>query len=96
MTSKTHTVLLALPALTLAFAAQAHDPKEHMTNAEAPDCAAMNTMNHGEMDMNDPIVMAMMQQCMSATEHSQDQSEEGSVHGKGQMSDAHMKAESKD
>ncbi|MFT5721332.1 MAG: hypothetical protein ACI9W6_001645 [Motiliproteus sp.] len=56
---------IAVPALMLAFSVQAHSEKEHMQTAENPDCAAMSTMDHGNMDMNDPVVMAMMQQCMS-------------------------------
>ena len=59
-------VLFAVPALMLAFSAQGHSEKEHMEKAESPDCAAMSKMDHSKMDMSDPVVMAMMQQCMSA------------------------------
>lgn len=62
-------VLLAVPGLMLAFSAQAHSEKEHMKKAENPDCAAMSTMDHSKMDMQDPVVMAMMQQCMSTMQH---------------------------
>ncbi len=62
-------VLLAVPALMLAFSVQAHSEKEHMKTAENPDCAAMSTMDHSKMDMNDPVLMAMMQQCMSSMQH---------------------------
>ena len=44
---------VALPALLLALSAQAHDPKEHMKEAQAPDCAAMKDMDHSKMDMKD-------------------------------------------
>lgn len=53
----------ALPALLLALSAQAHDPAEHMKGAEKPDCTAMRDMDHSKMDMNDPLMQAMMQKC---------------------------------
>lgn len=57
---------VALPALLLALSAQAHEPKEHMKEAQAPDCAAMKDMDHSKMDMKDPVMQAMMQKCMKA------------------------------
>ncbi|MFT6914223.1 MAG: hypothetical protein ACJAWL_000511 [Motiliproteus sp.] len=65
MKKKLLALSVAVPALMLAFSAQAHSEKEHMKTAENPDCTAMSTMDQGDMDMNDPVVMAMMQQCMS-------------------------------
>jgi len=56
--------ILVLAALGAAFSAQAHDPKEHMKDAENPNCAAMKDMDHSKMDMNDPVMQAMMKQCM--------------------------------
>lgn len=53
-----------LISLHMTFSAQAHDPKEHMKEAEKPDCAAMKNMDHSKMDMNDPVMQAMMKQCM--------------------------------
>jgi hypothetical protein len=38
----------------------AHAPSEHMKDNEKPNCAAMD---HSKMDMNDPVVQAMMKQC---------------------------------
>lgn len=58
---------LALPAMLLALSAQAHDPKDHVTEAQAPDCSAMKGMDHSNMDVKDPVMQAMMQKCM--TEH---------------------------
>lgn len=66
MKHKTLSWLLAVPALTLTLAVQAHDPKEHMKDAERPDCAAMKDMDHSTMDMNDPVMQAMMKKCMGA------------------------------
>jgi len=56
--------ILLLAALGVAFTAQAHDPKEHMKDAKKPDCAAMKNMDHSKMDKNDPVMQAMMKQCM--------------------------------
>ncbi len=56
--------ILILAALGVAFSAQAHDPKEHMKDAENPNCAAMKDMDHSKMDMNDPVNQAMMKQCV--------------------------------
>jgi len=67
--NKQLSVLVAIPALMLAFSVQAHGEKEHMKTAENPDCAAMSTMDHSKMDMSDPVLMAMMQQCMSSMQH---------------------------
>lgn len=40
-----------------------------MKNAEKPDCAVMDNMDHSKMDMNDPVMQAMMKQCMSTMHH---------------------------
>ncbi len=61
--------LFAAAALSVAFSAHAHDPKEHMQNAEKPDCTAMEKMDHSDMDMNDPVMQAMMKKCMQDQHH---------------------------
>ncbi len=43
--------------------AYAHDPAEHAQSSEAPDCKSIEHMDHGNMDMNDPVTRAMMQKC---------------------------------
>jgi hypothetical protein len=51
-------------------AVNAHSPEMHKKeNAEKPNCQAMANMDHSKMDMNDPIMMAMMQQCMGNGAH---------------------------
>ena len=40
-----------------------HTHGQKQGQAEA-DCAAMKTMDHSKMDMNDPGMMAMMKKCM--------------------------------
>ena len=68
MRSKFTTMSIAVSTLAFILSAQAHDPKEHMNNAEKPDCAAMENMDHSKMDMNDPLMQAMMKQCMGEME----------------------------
>ena len=50
-----------------------------------PDCAAMQTMDHSKMDMNDPDMLAMMKKCMPSmrggAEHGNKQ--QGHKHGPG-------------
>lgn len=58
--------VLFLPILLSSLSVQAHDPKEHMKNAENPNCAPMQNMDHSKMDMNDPVMQAMMKKCMDA------------------------------
>lgn len=67
---------VALPAMLLALSALAHDPKEHMKEAQAPDCAAMKDMDHSKMDMKDAVMQAMMQKCMKAMHKDEEGSHE--------------------
>lgn len=62
--------ILLITLFTTAMSAQAHDPKEHMKDAEKPDCSAMKDMDHSKMDMDDPVMQAMMKQCMSEANRS--------------------------
>ncbi|SEQ17852.1 hypothetical protein SAMN04488038_104192 [Solimonas aquatica] len=60
--------LVSIVALgAFAQLASAHDPAEHAKEAAAknaaPDCAAMNNMDSSKMDMNDPVMKAMMAKC---------------------------------
>ena len=71
MNMKTLATVIVLSTLGIAFSAQAHDPKEHMKDAEKPDCAAMKNMDHSKMDMNDPVMQAMMKQCMNDMHHNE-------------------------
>jgi hypothetical protein len=64
MKTKHFTPIIAFAALGVAFSVQAHDPKEHMKDAENPNCAAMKNMDHSKMDMKDPVMQAMMKPCM--------------------------------
>ena len=68
----TNTLRLTLAAamLTLAQSTFAHDPAEHEKEAAAvkagPNCEAMKTMDHSKMEMNDPVMKAMMTKCAAA------------------------------
>ncbi len=66
--------------LTAGFA-QAHSPEEHAQNGEDPNCAAMQTMDHSNMDMDDPVMQAMMEKCMG---HMDDHSAHGTSTGQDQ------------
>jgi hypothetical protein len=47
----------------------AHDASKHQKkNAEKPNCEAMQNMDPSKMDSNDPIMQAMMKQCID-TDH---------------------------
>ena len=72
--------LLALTVFTIALSVQAHDPKEHMKDAEKPDCSAMKDMDHSKMDMDDPVIQAMMKKCMKDMHHGKDKNESDSEH----------------
>lgn len=67
------TLLIALGSAALIISAttvNAHDPALHKKeNAEKPQCEAMEGMDHSKMDMNDPIMQAMMKQCMGDDNH---------------------------
>jgi hypothetical protein len=71
MQTKRFTPIIAFAALGVAFSVQAHDPKEHMKDAENPNCATMKNMDHSKMDMNDPVMQAMMKQCMNDMHHNE-------------------------
>ncbi|WP_366919584.1 hypothetical protein [Hydrocarboniphaga sp.] len=62
-------ITLVTAALFIAQSAIAHDPKEHEKEAAAakagPDCASMKDMDMSKMDMNDPVMKAMHDKCMS-------------------------------
>jgi hypothetical protein len=57
--------------------ALAHDREEHMEKSEKLDCSAMEKMDHSKMDMNDPVMQAMMKKCMNQMNHEKDDSVKG-------------------
>lgn len=71
------TILTLFLITALVSTVQAHDPKEHMKDAEQPNCAAMKDMDHSKMDMKDPVMQAMMKQCMGSM-HTDNEASEAS------------------
>jgi len=68
--------LVALPTLMLALSVHAHTPGEHMKDgqASAPDCSMMEDMDHSKMNMDDPLMQAMMKKCMKTMHQGEDDS----------------------
>ena len=66
---KTIPMILMLVAVGLVplNAANAHDASLHAQGAEAPKCEMMDGMDHSKMDMNDPVMQAMMMNCTHST-----------------------------
>lgn len=60
---------LGATTLLISLSSNAHEASEHMKDAQSPDCAAMAEMDHEKMDMNDPVMAAMMKQCMASDAH---------------------------
>ena len=64
----------------------AHDPSEHTGKAEKPKCEAMENMDRSKMDMNDPVMQAMMKKCKAAHDndgqgdHHQSSSDDENAH----------------
>lgn len=57
---------LILSSALMVAPSLAHDPAEHAKKAEAPDCDAMKKTDHSKMDINDPVMQAMMRKCTAA------------------------------
>ncbi len=66
-------LVTALLLGTVIQSAVAHDPAEHAKEVQdkdsGPDCAAMQDMDHSKMDMDDPVMQAMMSQCSEPMDH---------------------------
>jgi hypothetical protein len=69
-------LLISITATVFVFSAcivNAHSPELHKkNNAEKPKCEAMNNMDHSSMDLNDPVMQAMMKQCTAGDNHTDD------------------------
>lgn len=63
MNKLTMTAITFFSMITLGFTAQAHDPKEHMKNAEKPKCEEMKNMDQDKIQ-SDLVMKAMMKKCM--------------------------------
>jgi hypothetical protein len=67
MNTKSIYTAITLISLFFSSAVIAHDPSKHAATKEKPNCEAMHKMDLSSMDMNDPVVQAMMQQCGKST-----------------------------
>ena len=65
---KTLNLNIALVALSFftVSTASAHDPSKHQKSLEKPKCGAMAEMDHSKMDMDDPVMLAMMKKCQAS------------------------------
>lgn len=75
-------MLANLLFVLVSISAAAHSPEEHMQESKAPDCKAMQKMDVGRMDMDDPVMKAMRMKCMDAMnmEHHMEDQETGPAH----------------
>ena len=70
---------LIVTGMLVIGSAYAHDPSEHTSNSEKPKCGAMKNMDRSKMDMDDPVMQAMMKKCNAA--HNNDwQGEQHNIH----------------
>ncbi|MFT4907124.1 MAG: hypothetical protein ACI978_001199 [Oleispira sp.] len=58
-------VSIVLPLMFVVASVHAHGPDEHTKEPEVANCDAMKTMDHEKMDMNDPVVQALIKKCMN-------------------------------
>ena len=57
-------IALSLTFAVLSCPTLAHDASMHEpTDAAAPDCSSLKTMDASKMDMNDPLMKALHDQC---------------------------------
>ncbi len=68
---KTNTIVSSVILLSMFVtgSASAHDPKMHADKSKKIDCSSINDIDHKTMDMDDPIMKAMMKKCMSNMDH---------------------------
>jgi hypothetical protein len=68
----TNTLGVVIGSFFIITTANAHDASMHKKDtAQKPQCETMDNIDHSKMDMNDPIMQAMMQQCMGDNSHNQ-------------------------
>lgn len=73
-------------AALFSLGAVAHEPEKHAKDAQAPDCSAMMDMKDENMDKDDPVVQAMMEQCrdhMDSMDHDSMSADRSSDHADG-------------
>jgi hypothetical protein len=63
MNTKSTLMIKALLTLFISTSSIALDRSLHTSNKEKPNCQSMHEMDSSEMDMNDPVTLAMIKQC---------------------------------
>mgnify|MGYP000179811523 CR=1 FL=1 len=81
MNKKFYMSLIALPLVFSVMTVQAHSEAEHMENAEDPNCEAMKGMDHSKMNMSDPVMVAMMEQCKDKMNDHHPENNKSDSHG---------------
>ena len=74
------TIILTLSALAFSLSVSAHDPSMHKKkDAEKADCTAFNKMQEAgtKIDMNDPVMLAMMKKCKNKKAEAQQDNADG-------------------
>jgi len=69
MSSKLLSYLTAAALVSIAFAAQGHNPQEHIKRAEKPNCSTIDGMGAREIAGDDSVMQAMMLQCRKVLTH---------------------------
>lgn len=63
-------IALSLTLAALSCSTLAHDPSTHeQKDATSPDCSSLKDKDASKMDMNDPLMRALHDQCKNATSH---------------------------
>lgn len=56
-------LIVLTTVLLVSMLTAAHDPKEHVEESSPPDCLALVSMDHENMNMDDPVMKAMFAKC---------------------------------
>jgi hypothetical protein len=97
MLNKLSITLAGATFILMTSTVSAHSPEMHKkANAEKPKCEGMQNMDSAKMDMNDPIMQAMMAQCMGNDSHGQGDQGMGHKEIEKTKEDMNKKGEHKD
>ncbi|HDZ16453.1 MAG TPA: hypothetical protein ENI26_03880 [Methylophaga aminisulfidivorans] len=70
MINKATPICMAL--LFLSFNSLAHEQEKHNAPSSQSSCDAMLDRNHTDMDMDDPVALAMLKKCQSLPKENAD------------------------
>ena len=69
MKTNTLQIIFLISLVSISLFTQAHDMKEHMKNLEEPKCETVQSMKKDLQNMDDPVMQAIMKQCMNDATH---------------------------